>query len=150
MSRTTQSKRAFETQISLDSHTMSQNYPAKCEIPNVDMFCGKVHLIINSSKGEQKVSVYLKLLGACPKHYAVLYRDEECKFRYGQFNYARCLLNRVKESTRFHVYDSNRNAGLLFETDTLKDTEKWIRALRCNMQCPYSPHVRRTSMAQED
>ena len=115
----------------------------QCELTSGHIFNGKVHLIVNTPKGEKKVSLYMKLLEACPRHDAILYKDEECTYRYGQFNYARCLVDIVNEGTRFRMHERDGNSGLLFEAPSPSDAANWIRAFQGRTKCPYSSLVRR-------
>ena len=121
---------------------MSNKRSFQCELTSGHIFDGKVFLILNTSDGEKKVNLYMKLLEACPRHEAILYRDEECTFRYGQFNYARCLVDMVNESTRFQVRERDGNTGLLFEASSPSDAANWIRAFQGRTRCPYSPLAR--------
>ena len=122
---------------------MNKRKSLTCDITSKPILDGNILLILNSSKGEKKVSLYMKLLEACPRHDAILYRDEECTFRYGQFNYARCLVEMVNGSTRFYVHERDGKTGLLFEASCPSEASKWISAFQGRMQCPYSPLSRR-------
>ena len=128
---------------------MNNKRSLKCELTNNRVFDGKVNLILSTLKGEKKVDLYMKLFDACPKHYAVLYKNEECTFRYGQFNYARCLVEMTNESTRFHVHEKSKDSGLLFEAPSRSEADYWIRAFQGRTKCPYSPLVRRRHSEEE-
>ena len=121
---------------------MNNRISLKCDITGKYKFECRINIILKSSKGEKVVGLYMKLIEACPRHNVILYKDEECTFRYGQFNYARCLVDMVDDSTRFHVHEGNGNTGLLFEALSLCDAAKWIRAFQRRTQCPYSPFAR--------
>ena len=128
---------------------MNNKRSLKCELTNNRVFDGKVNLILSTLKGEKKVDLYMKLFDACPKHYAVLYKNEECTFRYGQFNYSRCLVEMTNESTRFHVHEKSKDSGLLFEASSRSEADYWIRAFQGRTKCPYSPLVRRKHSEEE-
>ena len=118
----------------------------KCGLVEKVGLCGTVNLILRTSVGEEKVSLYMKLSGKCPRHYATLYKADDCQFKYGQFNFARCSVSRVPETnTRFHVHTFAEEKGLLFEVANPNEAENWIRALQGNRLCPYSPLNRRKS-----
>ena len=108
------------------------------------IYSGKVTLIVRDKSCQRRVAVYMKLYENCPKHNAVLYRGEDCKFQYGAFDYGSCTVKKVMNNEyQFDISQTETGIGLRFEAPTLEAAEKWVESFRCITYCPYSPKNRR-------
>ena len=105
------------------------------------IYSGNVTLIIRKKNCVQhRTTVFMKLFEQCPKHYAVLYRNDDCEFQYGFFDYRNCIVKPVTGSDRqFDVTKTDADTGLRFEASSSELAEKWMESFRCNKYCPYSP-----------
>ena len=123
------------------------NNARKCGVPQGrPSYSGNITLIVRDKASERRVNVFMKLCEKCPKHYAILYRSEDCKFQYGCFNYVNCDIKRVPENElQFDVLQKKEDVGLRFEAPCLETAETWKKAFRCVALCPYSPINRRAS-----
>ena len=107
---------------------------------------GRLNLILRSSSTHEhgRVAVFMKIKEVCPKHYAVLYSDASCKLDYGCFNSSDTVIKQSENNAKmFEVSSCEDGSGLLFETDTVAEADKWITAFRCNTLCPFSKRNRR-------
>lgn len=124
-----------------------------CEIADkVDKQDINLDLILKNSDSEKRVPVYLKFYGECPKHYATLYRTEDCKHQFGRFNPARCLVSRMPDNdTQFVVSQTDEEHGLIFEASSPIEADEVIKRFRTHYMCPRSPSNRRaTRRSQAD
>ena len=116
-----------------------------CGIPDSRCrFSGKIDLILKDTGSEKRTTVFMKLFEECPRHYAVLYKSEDCKFQYGNFNYLCCSVDTVPNNkARFKISQIDEEDGLLFEASCSKQAEDWMNAFRGKFLCPYSPGNRK-------
>ena len=116
------------------------------------IYSGNVTLIVRDKKdksSQRRTTIFMKLFEQCPKHYAVLYRKEDCKFQYGFFDYRNCIVKAVPgNDCQFDVTNRDADSGLRFETSSSELARKWMDSFRCNKYCPYSPRNRRLSFVQ--
>ena len=105
------------------------------------IYSGNVTLIIRKKNDvESRTTVFMKLFEQCPKHYAVLFRKDDCEFQYGFFDYRNCVVKPVPgRNCQFDVTRDGEASGLRFEASSSDLAEKWMEAFRCNKFCPYSP-----------
>ena len=65
----------------------------QCRIVNRrPIYSGNMTLIVRDQRpgdksNQHRTTIFMKLFEQCPKHYAVLYRKEDCEFQYGFFDY---------------------------------------------------------------
>ena len=105
------------------------------------IYSGNVTLIIREKNCVQhRTMVFMKLFEQCPKHYAELYRNDDCEFQYGFFDYKNCIVKPVMgNACQFDVPKTDADTGLRFEASSTELAEKWMKSFRCNNYCPYSP-----------
>lgn len=112
------------------------------------IYCGNVTLIVRDNSCHRRVAVFMKLYERCPKHYAVLYRGEDCEFRYGLFHYGKCSVKNVPENKcQFDISQTEEGIGLRFEAPCVETAEKWMESFRCISYCSHSPRNRRNYRA---
>ena len=119
----------------------------RCQIASRrPIYNGNIKLMIRKKKHvKHQITVFVKLFEECPKHYAVIYRNDDCEHRYGCFDYRTCVVRPVPGNNRqFDVTSADSETGLRFEVDTIELAAKWMEAFRCNKYCPYSPRNMRT------
>ena len=123
------------------------NAHRKCGLKdNKYHYCGNICLIVRDKNSEKRITVFMKLFEECPKHYAVLYKDEECEFQYGHFNLLHCTINGIHDNkTQFQVSQINEGIGLLFEAPCASIAKDWMHAFQGKFLCPYFPQNRRVS-----
>ena len=116
------------------------------------IYSGNVTLILRDKGNEteqRRTTIFMKLFEQCPKHYAVLYRKEDCEFQYGFFDFKNCIVKAVPgNNCQFDITKSWTDSGLRFETSCSELAEKWIELFRWCKCCPYSPKNRRMSSAK--
>ena len=62
-------------------------------ISRLPIYSGNVSLIIRKKNCvRHRTTVFMKLFEQCPKHYAVLYKNDDCEFQYGFFDYRNCIV----------------------------------------------------------
>ena len=117
----------------------------ECEIVSRrPIYSGNVTLIVRNENIQRRTAIFMKLFEQCPKHYAVLYREEDCEFQYGFFDYRNCIAKPVPgNDCQFDVTTSDADSGLRFETPSSELAGKWMESFRCNKYCPHSPRNRR-------
>ena len=105
------------------------------------IYSGNVTLIIRKKNVvRHQITVFVRLFEECPKHYAVIYRKDDCEHRYGYFDYRNCVVRPVPGNNRqFDVTDADSETGLRFEADSIELAAEWMESFRCNKYCPYSP-----------
>ena len=117
----------------------------KCRIVSRrPIYSGNVTLIIRDTNIQRRTTIFLKLFEQCPKHYAVLYRKDDCKFQYGFFDYRNCTVRTVPgDDCQFDVTKTDADSGLRFEAPSSELAGKWMESFRCNKYCPFTPKNRR-------
>ena len=118
----------------------------RCRMANRrPIYDGNVTLIIRDrNKIQRRTAVFMKLFEQCPKHYAVLYRKDDCEHQYGFFDSINCIVKPVPgNDCQFEVTEKDGDTGLRFETPSSELAGKWMESFRCNKYCPYSPENKR-------
>lgn len=122
-----------------------------CGIP--DRRCrlnGEIDLILKDTGSEKRTTVFMKLIEECPRHYAVLFKSDDFKFQYGNFNNLCCSADTVPNNkARFKISQIDEKDGLLFEASCSKQADGWINVFRGKFLCPYSS-VNRKAYSWDD
>ena len=90
------------------------------------IYSGNVALIIRKKNCVQhRTTIFMKLFEQCPNHYAVLYRNDDCEFQYGFFDYRNCIVRPVTgNACQFDVTKTDADTGLRFEASSSELAEK--------------------------
>ena len=102
----------FKMEISFQEKNLSA-FLGKCRIFNQPpVYSGNVTLVVRDNNCQHRLSVFMKLYENCPRHNAVLYRDQDCTFQYGVLNYRNCTVRRIDDNCcQFDISSTQKGAG---------------------------------------
>lgn len=116
--------------------------PKKCnhqqEKQEIDIKSGKIFLIQNYDKKQQKHKIYMKVFRNTYEHHAQMYSDSDYKFMYGYISMRSCKVsnkpgtNAIIISNNKKIMDSKTGNEFIFEVENSEDVSGWMEALTPN------------------